>query len=118
MLIYPKIQIGPASPETKQAMCEEASPRFSYWSRWLAPKGCPGRREGGKRSFGLVWIVRRIQMSHVLVKITLWDLAGLSGFPEMPRMPPIAETVTLVVGLWASRSLQVIIDKNTHSHGE
>lgn len=53
MLIYPKIQMGLASPETKQATCDEASPRFSYWSRRLAPEGRPGReREGGREEVG------------------------------------------------------------------
>ncbi len=48
MLIYPKIQIGLASPETKQATCEQASPHVSYRSRRSAPEGCPGGREGGR----------------------------------------------------------------------
>lgn len=70
----------------------------------LAPEGWPrrdrekemeGRGQGGRGSggsFGLIWIVHRIQMSRVLVTDHLMG-PGPSGCPAMPRMPPIAETV-------------------------
>lgn len=76
----------------------QASLHFSYWSRGLAPEGCPGGKEArGVRVrldlFGLF----RVQMSHVLVTDHHMGPHWLSGHPAMPRMPPIAENVALDV---------------------
>lgn len=78
--------------------------RNAQEGKWKGAK--QGEKKGG-RSFELIWIVCRIQMSRVLVTDHLTgNLTGLRGCPAMPRVPPhshVAETVALsVVGHYRS----------------
>lgn len=113
----PKIRMGLASPETQQATCERASPHFSYRSRRSAPEGCPGgrerRKEEGWRSFGLIWIVQRIQMSHVLVTDHLVEPRWAEWMSCDAKDAPYSwdRGSGCCGSVWASRLLQVTLDE-------